>query len=142
MEKLYKINDDSIEIILDLSLYPLKAIKKAVSNYTEIMYVKMSLISDSKIRLDLIIKDKEKEVSKDEIVGEFYNELFNESLRYEVSIETKNIRELIIGRALYTTCIDTDTENERTQNEEETEEKLDEYNINDIATNWFKNKEE
>lgn len=138
MEKLYKINDDSIEIIIDLSLYPLKAIKKAVYNYIEIMYVKMSLISDSKIRLDLIIKDKEKEVNKDEIVGEFYNELFNESLR----IETKNIRELIIGRALYTTCIDTDTENERTQNEEETEEELDEYNINDIATNWFKNKEE
>ena len=49
--------------------------------------------------------------------------------------QTKNIRELILGRALYSTCIDT----EKNENEEKNEMQTDDnnYNINNIAVNWF-----
>ncbi|AGY77735.1 hypothetical protein [Clostridium autoethanogenum] len=40
------------------------------------------------------------------LVGEFYNELLNQTLRIEIFKETKNIRELILGRALYNTCVE------------------------------------
>lgn len=52
-------------------------------------------------------------------------------------METKTIRELIVGRALYTTCIDTETEQDRIEENEKIEETLEDYNIDDIATNWF-----
>ena len=78
------------------------------------------------------------------IVGEFYNELLEESLRYKIAKETKDLRELIVGRALYSTCIEVDnTENEKEIIEEENEnisnyEEKD-YDIDEIAVNWFNN---
>ena len=59
-------------------------------------------------------------------------------------METKNLRELIVGRALYTTCIEIE------EDEKANEKKLDEnisnnqYKLDEIAVNWFDkyNKEE
>ena len=84
-------------------------------------------------------KLQNKQGNLEKIIGEFYNECLRESLRYEVSVETKNLRELIVGRALYTTCIELD-ENE--DNQEQTDEPIyeednTEYSLEDIAVNWF-----
>ena len=84
---------------------------------------------------------QENKADLEKIIGEFYNELLRESLRYNIAIETKNLRELIVGRALYTTCIDLE-ENQEEKNEEDIEET---YNLDEIAVNWFDkygNKEE
>ena len=65
-------------------------------------------------------------------------------MRYKIAQETKDLRELIVGRALYSTCIEVDnTENEKEINEEENEnisnyEEKD-YDIDEIAVNWFDN---
>lgn len=136
MEKLYKIKDNYAEILLDLKLYPLSAIKKALSNYMEQTYIKMSYKDENTIKIEMIIKDHKKE-ELEQIIGNLYNELLNESLRYEVALETKNLRELIVGRALYTTCIDVETEQGRTKKQQQVEENLADYDINEIATNWF-----
>lgn len=136
MEKLYKIKDNYAEILLDLKLYPLNAIKKALSNYIEQTYIKMSYKDENTIKIEMVIKDYKKE-ELEQLIGNLYNELLNESLRYEVALETKNLRELIVGRALYTTCIDVETEQERTKKQERVEENLADYDINEIATNWF-----
>lgn len=136
MEKLYKIKDNYAEILLDLKLYPLNAIKKALSNYIEQTYIKMSYKDENTIKIEMVIKDYKKE-ELEQLIGNLYNELLNESLRYEVALETKNLRELIVGRALYTTCIDVETEQERTKKQEQVEENLADYDINEIATNWF-----
>lgn len=78
---------------------------------------------------------KEHTTNKELFVKALYNELFNESIRFDVMKQTKNIRELILGRALYSTCIDT----EKKENEEKNEIQTDDnnYNINNIAVNWF-----
>lgn len=39
MEKLYKIKDNYAEIFLNSKLYPIIAIKKALSNYLENTYI-------------------------------------------------------------------------------------------------------
>ena len=75
----------------------------------------------------------------DNIIGEFYNELLRESLRYNIAIETKNLRELIISRALYTTCIETEDEKEEISNDNNQLEISgdEDYSLDEIAVNWF-----
>lgn len=136
MDKLYKIKDNYAEILLNSKLYPVIAIKKALSNYLEYTYVKMDYKDEQTIKIEMVLKEESKE-DLEKIIGELYNELFNETLRYEISVETKNLRELIVGRALYTTCIDTEIEQEKNEEKEKIVEILEDYNIDDIATNWF-----
>lgn len=63
----------------------------------------------------------------------FCNELLAQMLRYRLSVENKNIKELIIGRALYSTCIETA---ENVENEQSVVE-FPECSLEDIAVDWF-----
>lgn len=146
MEKLYIIKDNIAEITISKALYPLITIKKAVANYMEDVYIKLEEDKDN-IIIKLQLQENKEDLER--IVGEFYNELLRESLRYDISCETKNLRELIVARALYTTCIDVN-ENEEILEEQDKKENNEvvleeEFNIDDIAVNWFdtnNNKEE
>lgn len=130
MEKFYTIKDNYAEILLSKDIYPLVSIKKALANFMEETYIKISSDKD-KIIVQMVLKENKKNLEK--IIGELYNEFLRESLRYNIAIETKNLRELIVGRALYTTCIDLENnpkgENNATQNEE--------YGLDEVAVNWF-----
>ena len=146
MERLYEIENEYIKIILDVDIYPIIVIEKTISNFLDIAFAKMEK-ENNKIIVKLVLTSKQ---NTNNIVGKFYNELLEESLRYNIARETKNLRELIVGRALYSTCIEVDNvENEKetikVENESfsNTEEK--DYDIEEIAVNWFEkntNKEE
>lgn len=131
------IQDKFTEIMLDKKVYPLIAIKKAISNFLNDIYVRIEE-DNTKYIVDLKLQDKKADIEK--IIGEFYNQCLRETLRYEISVETKNLRDLIVGRALYTTCIELDKEDtnqeqmEKSINEDESQE---EYSLEDIAVNWF-----
>ena len=137
MEKFYTINDNYAEIVLSKDIYPLVSVKKALTNFMEETYIKLKDNNDE-IIVQMVLQESKTDLEK--IIGEFYNELLRESLRYNIAIETKNLRELIVGRALYTTCIDLE------ENQEEKKEEIEEtYNLDEIAVNWFDkygNKEE
>lgn len=138
MKKEYIIQDKFAEIKLDKDVYPLMAIKKAVSNFFDDVYVK---IEDDNKNFIINFKLQDKQGDLEEVIDEFYNECLRESLRYEISVETKNLRELIVGRALYTTCIELD---EKKDNQKQIDEPIyeeddnTEYSLEDIAVNWFK----
>ena len=84
------------------------------------------------------IELKQSSADLEKLIGEFYNELLRESLRYNIAIETKNLRELIVGRALYTTCIDIDQESANNEDSVEIENvKVEDYSLYEIAVNWF-----
>lgn len=146
MERLYEIENEYIKIILDVDIYPIIVIEKTISNFLDIAFAKMEK-ENNKIIVKLVLTSKQ---NTNNIVGKFYNELLEESLRYNIARETKDLRELIVGRALYSTCIEVDNvENEKetikVENESfsNTEEK--DYDIEEIAVNWFEkntNKEE
>lgn len=146
MERLYEIENEYIKIILDVDIYPIIVIEKTISNFLDIAFAKIEK-ENNKIIVKLVLTSKQ---NTNNIVGKFYNELLEESLRYNIARETKNLRELIVGRALYSTCIEVDNvENEKetikVENESfsNTEEK--DYDIEEIAVNWFEkntNKEE
>lgn len=137
MEKLYTIKDNYAEILIQEDIYPLITVKKAISNFMQNVYIKIERIDNGTISIKLVVYNNEEDLEK--IIGEFYNELLRESIRYNVSMETKNLRELIIGRALYTTCIDLDENDKNGSNDKE---KIEEnYSLDDIAVNWFSNNE-
>ena len=140
--KLFEIEDNQAKIKLNVEIYPLVVIQKTVSNYLENMYVKLEK-EDKNILVKLFLKDNKENIK--ELVGDFYNELLAEALRYNIGIETKEIRELIVGRALYTTCIELDENREEKAEDDMTTEKTfqkKEYNLEDIAVNWFDKYEE
>ena len=142
MGKLYKLNGNMAEISISKELYPLITIKKAIANYLDNVYIKLEDVNNN-VLLKIQLKNENYDLEK--IVGEFYNELLRESLRYDIANETKNLRELIIARALYTTCIDVDGENIEEMNTTNAETYEEEFDINEIAVNWFdsnNNKEE
>lgn len=134
MKKEYIIQDKFAEITLDKEIYPLIAIKKAISNFFNNAYVRIEE-KNNKFIVDFKLQDENSDLEK--IIGEFYNECLRESLRYEISVETKNLRELIVGRALYSTCIELDENEDKKNQIEASIDEETEYSLEDIAINWF-----
>lgn len=113
-----------MRIRFDKGLYPKEAILKAANFFTDSYF--MYLDTDDKYYL-IDIEAKEGKIEID-IEKKFMNEALTQSARYIVMQQTKNIRELILGRALASTIIDdSDTGF------------VDDENINseDILHNWF-----
>lgn len=121
--------ENLIELYLDERIYNLVVIKKALFNYVEDCYYMLDHFDENIILVKIYLKDQNTNI--DEYIKKLYNELFNESLRYDIMMQTKNIRELILGRALYTTCIDTDENTVDYDNNDKN------HDINEIAVNWF-----
>lgn len=142
MEKLYSIKENIAEITLEKEIYPIVVIEKAISNFMENAYIKIKTENGKKVIVQLVLKIVNNKENLEKIIGDFYNELLREALRYEISKETKNLRELIVGRALYTTCIELDDDSSKQfeQEENKQEDNLEDYDLNDIAVNWFKRK--
>lgn len=63
---------------------------------------------------------------------EFSNELIAQMVRYNLSKSNKAMKELILGRALFSTCIDT-AEPESQPNDLP----IRDYSLDDIAVDWF-----
>lgn len=118
------IKKDSKTTKLSKELYPNEVILKASHFFTDKYYITLDV--DDKyyyISFEPIDGKMEKDVLK-----EFSNEVITQATRYKIMQETKNIRELILGRALASTIID-DSDSGF----------IDDENINadDILINWF-----
>ena len=138
MEKFYTIKNNYAEIKLNKNIYPLVSIKKAIANFLPDYFIKIDDISKDEYLLQIETKTDSNNIKN--LIGEFYNELLRESLRYNIATETKNIRELIVGRALYTTCIDMEEEIENSEIETYSKTnniEVQDYSLDDIAVNWF-----
>lgn len=101
----FTINEDGRKIVrikLTKEIYPKEAIVKASYFFTDKYY--MSLDTDEKYYY-IDIGAKEDNVENN-VEKEFLNEVITQTARYGVMQQTKNIRELIIGRALASTIVD------------------------------------
>mgnify|MGYP004678835097 CR=1 FL=1 len=130
-----KTNKNHYIFKISKNIYPLPCIKKAASNFLEFAYIYID--EEENNYVVKISKHNDLNFEKD-IVGEFYNELLRECIRFDISKETKNIRELIVGRSLYSTCIyDENIDANSTENMESNIINEEIYDINNIAKNWF-----
>ena len=62
---------------------------------------------------------------------EFVNEMLVQSIRHEVYLETKNIRELLLARAMSTSIV------AETDSSEDVVVENEEYSENEILKDWF-----
>lgn len=105
-------------------IYPLTVVMKTAYMFIDKVYIYFDYEKANLLRVEFTSKEEYNKSSMEKMVGEFYNELLNQVLRLKIFEKTKNIRELILGRALYSTCIET----EKTEN---TSEELECFKINE-----------
>lgn len=125
----YEIQDDGkIEFRVNKKVYPLKAIYRAAYLFTDKYYIGLDQTEETYI---IKFSGKEKTCDYDD-VGAFQNELLNQNLKLALSNDTREIRELIVTRALYSSFLP--EENEEVSISETLEQ---EYDLDEIAKAWY-----
>ncbi len=110
----------------DKNLYPKSVLIKSAYSFTDRAY--LHLDEDEKY---YTVNIEPKDCSQINI-KEFENEMLCQAARYEVYLQTKELRKLTVARALASTVVD--------ESEEKVEEKLNEkYDMNLILKDWFEN---
>ncbi len=110
-------------------IYNKQALLKAAYSFTDRAYIHLDL-DDDYYFVDIKPKNEEFKVDYEN----FKNEILAQMVRLHVSERTKNIRELILARALSSTLIQ---ENKQSKDVTYSEE----FDINDILKDWFEDNE-
>lgn len=119
----HKLDAGTIVFSINTMIYPLAAIMKTAYNYTDKYYIFLDYASDTLIEVQLKPKDYT-DNKLEATVGNFYNELLNQNIRQDIQKNTSHLRQLILGRALYTECIEIQ-ENENVKNPQSDSIKID-----------------
>jgi His-Xaa-Ser system protein HxsD len=106
-------------------IYSKVALIKAAYNFTDAAYIHLDT-DDSYFYVTIESKYSDRAVSE----KEFVNEMLTQSVRHEVYQQTKNIRELLLARAMATSVIVDDA----LIDEQDTGDSFEE---NDILKDWF-----
>ena len=107
------------------------ALIKAAYNFTDISYVHLDA-DENYYYVTILPKQSGQYVSEQD----FINEMLTQSVRHEVYQQTKNIRELLLARAMATSVIVDENIIE------DDEQQGDSFVENDILKNWFVTNEE
>lgn len=108
-------------------LYSKIALIKAAYNFTDRAYVHLDA-DENYYYVSLNVK-KEKEEIFD---AEFENEILAQSARHEIYLQTKNIRELMLARAVATSVVAPKDEDESSDSEIEQQ-----FSEDEILKDWF-----
>lgn len=81
-------------------LYSKIALLKAAYNYTDKAFIHLDS-DDEYYYVELKKRDNAEAITEDE----FVNEMLTQSIRHEVYLQTKNVRELLLARAMATTVV-------------------------------------
>lgn len=110
-------------------IYNKQALLKASYSFTDKAYIHIDVDEQNYI-VDILPKTNEMQINTDD----FKNEILAQTVRLHVANKTKNIRELILARALSSTLIEDKVEIDETTIEEE-------FDINEILEDWFEKNE-
>lgn len=102
--------DNKINIKIDVRIYTLQTVMKTAYNFINEFYIFLDYIDNQFINVQMKLKDNSKKIGFECIIGDFYNELLNQQIRMDIFLKTRNLRQLIVGRALYTECIELSNE--------------------------------
>ena len=106
-------------------LYSKVALLKAAYNYTDKAYIHLDA-DDSYYFVEIEMKPGNDEVTE----KGFMNEMLAQAVRHEVYLQTKNIRELLLARALATSVVTSGEDSIIEDNENE-------FLENEIIKDWF-----
>lgn len=105
-------------------LYPKEAIIKASYFFADYFFISL----DTDEEYFLVTMEPKNDGTEQNVEKEILNEVLAQTNRYIISTSTKNIRELIVGRALASTMIDN---RDQGYVDDET------ISADDILVNWF-----
>lgn len=99
---------------LDMSLYSRPAVLKVLNRWTNLYAISLSRAPNNILDVELEpLSAGDTDAKSDS--EKMLNALMFEMLRMDVIDQTSNIRELLVGRALYATCIEVDKASGDTQ---------------------------
>ncbi len=113
-----------------MALYPKVAMLKAAYSLLDRGYVHMDIAED-KLLVQITTKG---EIPEEKLKLEFDNEILAQTVRYHVYLQTHQIREMLVGRAMASTIVNASPDHTVT---EENDESLD-----DILKDWFEKYEQ
>lgn len=108
-------------------LYSKVALIKAAYNFTDRAYVHLDA-DENYYYVSLNEKNEKEEISD----AEFENEILAQSARHEIYLQTKNIRELMLARAVATSVVAPKDEDESLDSEIEQQ-----FSEDEILKDWF-----
>ena len=114
-----------MELHFAKELYNKSVLLKAAYAFLDRAY--LHLDSDER---DFIVRIESKEGHDPLLPKEFENELLVQAVRHEVYLETKNIREMLVARAIASSVIEVPSEEGVTPSGED-------FTESDILRNWF-----
>ncbi len=107
-------------------LYSKVSLIKAAYNFTDRAYLHLDA-DDTYYYVEFDLKDEHSTISE----NDFMNEMLAQSVRHEIYLQTKNIRELLMARAMATSVI---TDEEQDYKEDLSDEQFTE---DAILKDWF-----
>lgn len=99
----YMLTETGFKIRLDCRLYERPAVLKALFRFQDQFIISFELEDHF---IDIYFDSNDAVETYAEIVRQVYKELSFQMIRRDVMRETQNIRELLVGRALYASCIE------------------------------------
>ena len=120
-----------VSFTVDGRIFDIEAILKTVYLFSNDYYVDVK--HTNRKNINIVIESKE-DVIDENIIKNFKNELLAQTVRYKIAESNKDVRELVIGRALYSSCITTASQ------ETEPPKDIKGLNLDDIAVDWFEAK--
>jgi len=118
---------------IDDRIYCKEVILKTAYLFVDDYYMFISYKSNHIITVSI---QNKKDLPLSDIDKRFSNELIAQMVHYDLSNTNRNIKDLILGRALYSTYFDADEENIVNEKDEVSLK----YSLDDIAVDWFVSK--
>ena len=91
-----KIDDHNFQVVVDLALYAKEAIVAACYKFTDRFYVHQQSTDNI---VNVVFESKDNNVISEEDVKMFCNELIDQQIRYNTTLQFGHIRDLIVEEA-------------------------------------------
>ncbi|MEO8401039.1 MAG: His-Xaa-Ser system protein HxsD [Gammaproteobacteria bacterium] len=96
---------ESVDILIDLGLYSVTAVKKSCYKFTADCSIQINSINQNKLRLILTFPISTSIEVRNKLIADFHNELLDQDLREIISKEAESVRNLILAESFSKTSI-------------------------------------
>jgi len=106
MKTCYQITGEGFMLLVDRRVYARAAVMKALYRYTDDYTITYTVDQEEFVSIEFTARRSGLDIEGNAQTS--LNDLYFEVIRFDTMRRTSGIRELLIGRALYATCIETD----------------------------------
>lgn len=96
---------DTTDVLVDLNLYSLTAIKKCCYKFTGDCSIQLKMLDQNILKLIFTLSSDSSIDVRNKLISDFHNELLDQDLREIVSKETEPVRNLILAEAFSKTSL-------------------------------------